>query len=201
MSVIGWKGLHYTDEIVWEKLEVGDLSGLEFEEKQEFAEYARRMHPRTIEDIAVALGLQIFGLFDKGDVERYLQARENQNNNGPFPELVETYGYPIFKEQMITVMKTRLQIDDKVYELADGIAKRKNTAMEYLYSFTEVERKTLDNILKYVARTASRRFYTHFANVIYEALWILNNGRKESFAENPIVIGKWCEQNESEITS
>ena len=145
MSVDGWKGLRYTDDVVWEKLVVGDLSGLEFEGKQEFIEYVRRMHPQTIVDTVVALGLHVFGLVDEDDFESYLQARENQDSNGPFPELVDTYGYPIFKEQMITVIRDRLQLDgDKVYELANGIALRKNTSKEFLYSYTEVERKTLD---------------------------------------------------------
>lgn len=192
MSVKGWKEETISDDIVWEVLANGKWTGLRFYEEEEFRNYAMRIKPKTIGDIAIALAVNTFIILFETEFDNYIIAREKGINNGPFSELEETNGYPFFKDQIITVIKNRLRIEgDEPYELASDIGKRMSSAEEKLYSFCEVEKETLDNIWKYTPATMGRRYLLHFATAVYEAIWLLNNGAGiEYWKEKPIIIGK-----------
>ncbi len=81
------------------------MSGLSFvwdvdmpDEKERLFSIAKRIKPRTINELAIALTLVDWYLFREEDAEQILLAYEKKEQSGPFNELEETYGYPIFKD-------------------------------------------------------------------------------------------------------
>ena len=190
MSVSAWKGAIYNDDLVWERLANGNIGSISFSGVEPFIYAAKRVKPRNIDEVAVLLSISKLMIHFEDEYEILLQTLGNRRMDGPFPELKETYGYPIYREQIFDLIRIHLTDDEEqVYVLADGIAKRLNTAKDQLFSMYYIDEYVLDNIWKYTPRTGSKRFYTHFATLIYEACWVLCNGSSEYYKENPVVIG------------
>ena len=79
--------------------------------------------------------------------------------------------------------------NDTACRLADGIAKRMNFANKELFSYTRVEKNILQMIWKNTPYAQSRVWIKHYASTLFDAMYLLNNGSEEWFAEHPIVIG------------
>ncbi len=201
MSVIGWKESSYNNEIVWDMLVDGKMDDIEFgsngedgepSDKDLFLSYVRRIKPKTVEELTVALTLATHHWYFVCEEisEHILNAFESKTLDGPFDHLKETYGYPVFKDQLATVLIDGFGLDmDQAYELADGMGKRKNTAKEMLFSFHKMSRKDKEFLWKIAPLVAGRKWHMHYANLIYEACWIVYNGSvKDYYKKNPIKI-------------
>ena len=201
MSVVGWKELSYDDEIVWETLAKGEMDGVEFgrssedgepSDKDMFLSYTKRIKPETIEELTVALALAAYHWkwLNEDLVERILNAFETKMLDGPFEQLKETYGYPIYKDQLATVLSDSFGLDlDQAYELADGMGKRKTSAEKMLFSFRKMSREKKELLWNVAPCVVGRKWHTHYANLIYEACWIVYNGSvRDYYEENPIKI-------------
>lgn len=201
MSIIGMKELSFNDDIVWDTLANGEMDGIEFgsngedgesSDKELFLSYVKRIKPRTIEELTVALALasRPWYCLNGENVERILRAFEYKTLDGPFEQLEDTYGYPIFKDQLAIVLRNKLGLDmDQAYELADGMRKRKNTAEETIFSAEEIDKTEKELLWKIAPSIVGRKWLTHYANLIYEACWIVYNGAvKDYYEKNPIKI-------------
>ncbi len=201
MSVIGWKELSYNDEIVWDVLADGKMDGIEFgsrgedgepSDKDLFLSYVKRIKPKTIDELTVALALAAYHWYFANEeiLERIIYAFESRIPDGPFAQLKETYGYPVFKDQLATILTDGFGLDmDQAYELADEMGKRKNTAKKMLFSFPKMSRKDKEFLWKIAPTVVGRKWHTHYANLIYEACWIVYNGFvRDYYQKNPITI-------------
>ena len=186
MSVAGWMEEKYDDAVIWKALADGELKGIEFDkeddydQKKIFLSYAARMKPRSIKDIAVLLALSSlhWQLSDDSIAETIISAFCNKEQTGLFPELKETYGYPVFNDQFVKVLVERAAMCEReAFELADGMSKKKWWATKL---FDTLLRKSMDDeqvefLWLHIPGSCGRKMYTHHAKLIYEAGWIIYN--------------------------
>ena len=199
MSIRAWNGERFSDEVVWDAINNEKITDLRVDEevKETIRWFAREAGVHSIEDITLALAL--YPVHNPEETEQFLQAWNDKRNDGPFEELVETCGYPIFRDQILAVMEKRLDISfNKACELASGMAKKTTKARDELYRHIRVPKKVLDDLWKYSGSVKDRRWLRHYATLIYEAVWLLQNGSREAFAEHPIVIGGTAEERKDD---
>ncbi len=200
MSVIGWKELDLKDEIVWDTLAKGKMDCIEFlshcegpgeiSSKERFMSWVKRVKPRTKEELTVLVAMANHWYWSVEDIcECVIKALELKKSDGPFKQLKETYGYPVFKDQVASVMSDNFGLDlDKAYELADDMAKRKSKAKTQLLSFRRMSREKKELLWKIAPYAAGRKWYIHYTTLFYEACWVVCNSVAEYYEKNPIKI-------------
>ena len=201
MSVAGWKEQLYSDDLVWDALANGEMDGIGFsmsgiqsiddvpDEKEQFLSITKRIKPRTISELAIVLTLVDRYLFREEDAEQILLAYEKKEQTGPFEELEETYGYPIFKDQVVAVITNNFRLDaDQAYQFADDMAKKRPAARKKLFSSRKLDKQKKEYLWSAGAMAYGRRWMMHDATLIYEMCWHIYNSApevREYYKKNP----------------
>ena len=101
------------DQKAWELLRNGDISGIDFTGKTTAAAMFRRMKPNDLTEtaFALALGQCVEDGLDE-EVEAVFSVRESAGRAGPFDALKETFGYPVFQDQVDMLLMKHMKLSE-----------------------------------------------------------------------------------------
>lgn len=187
-----------SDADVWKAISEGDMFGVEFGHEdysivpEVFMSTCKLIKPKNIQDLTVALTLSYSQWWDiDSEISKTIkEAYIHGINNGPFSELKETCGYPLFIEQVEHLLINNLKVDEKeAEELLEGLIRKRRSAMMDLYSFSWMENEQNLYLWKYASTLTEEKILLHQAALIYEAFWIVYNSSKDNYyIRSPMII-------------
>ena len=185
------KGDRSADQKAWELLRDGNMSGIDFAGKATAAAMFKRIKPNDLTDaaLALALGQCVEDGLDE-EVEAVLSVQESAEKAGPFDELKETFGYPVFQDQIDMLMMKYMKLGDADAQLLRReLSRKKFSSIEAFVADFPLGAEHAELLVDWAAHARNRQMLIHMASLIFEACWLKANCAEGFFEKNPITIG------------